>query len=210
MSGRTRTYSPESEVHYTTTYATDTFFLLLPPRSSSPFPSPGCLCSLPFLLLPPFLLRKCCPGVFMFLARGVYVSCPGCLCSLPGVFMFLALGVYVPCPPHGVHGCLWLFIAVPACLWCLFWCLWLARRCLCSLPAGVYCLLFIAYFRFLVGTHFPNFPQGVYGCPPGVLPPFGWSTAFIAAPLTVGRIPLLLFPPAFPSFSFSLPHTTPS
>src|SRR6056300_1274516 len=46
-------------------------------------------------------------------------------------------------------------------------------------------------------------PHGVDGClPPEVLPsppPCGWSTGFIATPLTVGLTPRHLLAPAFPN-----------
>lgn len=46
--------------------------------------------------------------------------------------------------------------------------------------------------------HFADFPHFVLGSPPAVLPPFGWSTAFIAQPRTVGLIPNQRFAPALP------------
>mmetsp|Transcript_2624 Transcript_2624/g.6705 ORF Transcript_2624/g.6705 Transcript_2624/m.6705 type:complete len:332 (-) Transcript_2624:652-1647(-) len=43
-------------------------------------------------------------------------------------------------------------------------------------------------------------PQGVQeGRPPAVAPPIGWSTGFMATPLTLGRRPLCLLVPAFPA-----------
>lgn len=66
-------------------------------------------------------------------------------------------------------------------------------------PGGDYDLIFT------VLTHLANLPHlFLGGLPkppdPWLLPPWGWSTGFIASPLTVGLIPNHLFTPALPFF----------
>src|SRR5207253_5925703 len=50
-------------------------------------------------------------------------------------------------------------------------------------------------------------PHGLTGCPPPEVlpspPPIGWSTGFIATPLTLGRLPSHLDLPALPRLMFS-------
>lgn len=62
-------------------------------------------------------------------------------------------------------------------------------------------LLYLVFLRLLVPS--ATQPQGVDGffLPIGVLPsppPCGWSTGFIATPLTLGRLPNHRLDPAFP------------
>ncbi len=61
----------------------------------------------------------------------------------------------------------------------------------------------VVFFLFLVFFPRATFPQGVFGAfiPIGLRPsqpPCGWSTGFMALPLTVGLLPIHLDLPALP------------
>ena len=59
---------------------------------------------------------------------------------------------------------------------------------------------------FRVGKPFESWPHGDEGCPPPEVfpspPPIGWSTGFIATPLTRGRRPFQRLRPALPIVTF--------
>ena|SRR5438034_1325872 len=79
-------------------------------------------------------------------------------------------------------------------------------------------LIYLFDSLFFRRVFFPKvfFPHGLRGdlCPMGAFPsppPWGWSTAFIAEPRTVGRMPRQRLRPALPLFTklFSLLLTSP-
>lgn len=72
--------------------------------------------------------------------------------------------------------------------------------------------LFSLFLGVTVGLPLVSLPQGVVGCCPLFdLPPWGWSTGFLAIPRTTGLKPMCLTKPAFFMYTSDCPEldTTP-